>query len=140
MIKENTFWGIPYIRYNIQENWQHFRAVLARALFGETQLESSELFAEEFRKTVLSQMYGHGIGRHSSEEIIQIICADFQALSDFIADKPFFMGDKPTTLDATVYAYIGNFIKPPYGSLIVDYVLQLKNLCQHYERMKKAIF
>ncbi|MBD0304018.1 MAG: glutathione S-transferase C-terminal domain-containing protein [Tolypothrix sp. T3-bin4] len=79
--------------------------------------------------------YGHGMGRHTNEEICQIIIADFQALSDFLADKPFFMGDKPTTLHATAYAYIANLIKPPYGSPIVDYVLQLKNLCQHYERM-----
>jgi hypothetical protein len=37
-----------------------------------------ELFVEEIRQTLLSQMYGHGIGRHRSEEIVQIICADFQ--------------------------------------------------------------
>ncbi|WP_375514035.1 glutathione S-transferase family protein [uncultured Nostoc sp.] len=139
-IKENTFWGIPYIRYNIEKNWQHFRAVLAQALFPETPIESSEPFAEEFRKTVLSQMHGHGIGRHSSEQIIQIICADFQALSDFLADKLFFIGEQPTTLDATVYGYIGNFIKPPYSSPIVDYALQRANLCDHYERMTQQFF
>jgi hypothetical protein len=49
----------------------------------------SELFAEEFQKTLLSQMHGHAMSRHSSEGIIQIICADFQALSDFLADKLF---------------------------------------------------
>ncbi|MEH2285995.1 glutathione S-transferase C-terminal domain-containing protein [Nostoc sp.] len=139
-IKENTFWGIPYIRYNIEENWQHFRAVLVQALFPETALESSQPFVEEFRKTVLSQMHGHGMGRHSSEEITQIICADFQALSDFLADKPFFMGEQPTTLDATAYAYIGNFIKPPYGSPIIDYALHRANLCEHYERMTQEFF
>ncbi|MEG4801528.1 glutathione S-transferase family protein [Microcoleus sp. ARI1-B5] len=139
-LKENTHWGVAYIRYNIQENWQDFRAVLARGLFPETPLESSEPFAEEFRKTVLSQMYGQGIGRHSSEEIIQIICADFQALSDFLADKPFFMGEQPTTLDATAYAYVGNFIKPPYGSSIVDCVLGRSNLCEHYDRMNQQFF
>lgn len=80
------------------------------------------------------------MGRHSEEEIVQITCADLQALSDFLGDKPFFMGDNPTTLDATAYAYIGNFIKPPYKSPIVDYALQLSNLCQHYERMTQEFF
>ncbi|MBP5975188.1 hypothetical protein HW132_21230 [Brasilonema sp. CT11] len=47
------------------------------------------------------------------------------------------MGDQPTTLDATAYAYIGNFIKPPYSSPIVDYLLQRANLCQHYEQMNQ---
>lgn len=139
MLKENTVWGVAYIRYD-KQNWQHFRALVARALFPKTPPEVSEPLAEEFRKTVLQQMHAHGIGRHSQSEIAQIICGDFQALSDFLADKPFFMGDQPTTLDATAYAYIGNFIKPPYSSPIVDYLLQRANLCQHYERMNQQFF
>ena len=139
-LKENTYWGVIHIRYGMEENWQHYREVIANALFPGTPTEASAPFAEEFRKTIFSQMHGHGMGRHSSEEIIQIICADFQALSDFLADKPFFMGEQPTTLDATAYAYVGNFIKPPYGSPIVDYVLQRSNLCQHYERMTQQFF
>ena len=54
----------------------------------------------------------YGIGRHSHEEISQIIGAGFQALSDFLADKPFLMGDRRATLDATAYGYIGNFMQP----------------------------
>ncbi|MEG4115755.1 MULTISPECIES: glutathione S-transferase C-terminal domain-containing protein, partial [unclassified Microcoleus] len=61
-------------------------------------------------------------------------------VSDFLADKPFFMGDQPTSLDATAYAYVGNVIKAPYTSPIVDYVLQRSNLCQHYERMTQQFF
>ena len=139
-IKENILWGAAEVRYGIEENWQRFRAVVAGALFPETPLEVSESFAEEFRKTVLSQMHSHGIGRHSHEEISQIICADFQALSDFLADKRFFMGDQPTTLDATAYGYIGNFMQPRFESSIVDYLLGRSNLCQHYERITQQFF
>lgn len=140
MLKENTYWGGIHIRYNMEENWRHYREVIAKILFSDAPIEVWEPFIKEFRQTILSQMYGHGMGRHSAEEIVQITCADFQALSDFLADKPFFMGDQPTTLDATAYAYIGNIIKPPYTSPIVDYVLQLSNLCQHYERMTQKFF
>lgn len=140
MLKENTYWGAAYIRYNMEENWQFYREVLA-TLFG-TELPAEELepLVEGIRQTIHSQMYGHGIGRHSEEEIVQITCADLQALSDFLADKLFFMGNQPTTLDATAYAYVGNFIKLPYKSPIVDHVLQLSNLCQHYERMTQEFF
>lgn len=140
MLKENTYWGGVYIRYGMEENWQQYREVLADLLFPDTPLEEWEPFVNELRETFISQMYNHGLGRHSDEEIVQIICADFQALSDFLADKPFFMGDRPTTLDATAYAYIGNFIKPPYGSPIVDFILQQSNLCKYYERMNQKFF
>lgn len=139
-IKENTYWGAAELRFGIEKNWQHYRVLVAQALFPETPLEVSEPFAEEFRKTMLSQLQAHGIGRHSHEEIRQIICADIQALSDFLADKPFFMGDRPTTLDATAYGYIGNFIQPRYESPIVDYLLERSNLFQHYDRMTQQFF
>jgi glutathione S-transferase len=139
-LKENILWGAAEVRYGIEENWQRFRVLVAQALFPETPLEVSEPFAEEFRKTVLSQMHSHGIGRHSHEEISQIICADFQALSDFLANKPFFMGDQPTTLDATAYGYIGNFLQPRFESSIVGYLLERSNLCQHYQRMTQQFF
>lgn len=139
-IKENTYWGAAEVRFGIEENWQRFRVMVARALFPEAPLEVSEPFAQEFCKTMRSQMQAHGIGRHSHEEIAQIICADFQALSDFLADKPFFMGDEPTTLDATAYGYIGNFMQPRFESSIVDYLLGRSNLCKHYERMSQQFF
>lgn len=140
MIKENIYWGEVHIRYKVEENWQVYQQVLASMVGTSIPAEEWELIIEELRKNAHSQMYSHGIGRHSSEEIYQIITADFQALSDFLADKPFFMGDKPTTLDATAYAYIGNMIKPPFAHPIVDYVLQLDNLCQHFERMTQEFF
>jgi glutathione S-transferase len=140
MLRENTYWGGIHIRYNMEENWRHYREVVANILFPDAPTEVWELFMKEFRQTILTQMYNHGMGRHSSDEIVQITCADFQALSDFLTDKPFFMGDKPTTLDATAYAWVGNFIKPPYTSPIVDYVLQRSNLCEHYDRMSQQFF
>jgi len=79
-LKENTYWGGLETRYGIEENWPHYRSLLARGLFPEATLDVSEPFAEELRKRMISQMQAHGIGRHSHEEISQIIGADFQAL------------------------------------------------------------
>ena len=140
MIKENIYWEIIPIRYNVDKNWQVYREVLASMIFPGAPTAEWEPQLKQLRKKILTQIRCQGMGLHSSEEILQIASADFQALSDFLADKPFFMGDRPTTLDATAYAYIGNVIKPPLPSPIADYVIQLDNLCQHYERMNKLFF
>jgi glutathione S-transferase len=140
MLKENTYWGGVHIRYSMEENWQGYQQVLADILFPETPKEEWKPFIEGLGERSYSQMHSQGMGRHSSEEIVQITCADFQAISDLLADKPFFMGEQPTTLDATVYGYVGNFIKPPYSSPIVEYIRQKSNLCQHYERMHEQFF
>lgn len=136
MVKENIYWEGVHIR---EENWQVYRKASASMLLPKAPAEEWEPFIEEWRENILTQMYSHGMGRHSREEICQLIRADFQALSDFLADKPFFMG-QPTTLDATAYGYIGNIIKPPLRNPMTDDVLQRSNLCQHYERMTQQFF
>ncbi len=73
-----------------------------------------------------------GIGRYSQEEISQVICADFQALSDFLAEKRFVMGKQRTTLDATAYGYIGNFMQPRQEGALVDRRLGRSNPCDRY--------
>ena len=140
MVEENTYWGVVDIRYNVPENWQVYREVLASQLYPGVSSTEWEPLVEQIGERIRSQMYAQGIGRHSSSEIFQITSADFRALSDFLDDKPFFMGEQPTTLDATAYAFIGNVIKPPFKSPIVDYVIELDNLCQYYERMRQEFF
>jgi glutathione S-transferase len=140
MLEENTYWGLIYIRYNIQENWQRYQELMASRAFPDVPKEEWQPLLEEYGNNIRTQIYAQGMSRHSSEEIFLLITTDFQALSDFLADKPFFLGEQPTTLDATAYAYIGHAIKPPFAHPVVDYVLQLDNLCQYYERMTKQFF
>lgn len=140
MLKENTYWGEVYISMNIEENWQVYKQALTNLYFDGSSTPESEQFLQQVRKSISNQIYEQGMGRHSESEICQIINADFQALSDYLADKPFFMGDKPTTLDATAYGYIGNMILAPFKSMIIDRVSQFENLCQYYERMKQEFF
>jgi len=140
MVKENLYWGGVYIRYCIEENWLAYRDTL-RELVGQGLSDPEwEAIAQGIYDSVRSQLEGHGLGRHSDEEIVQIICEDIQALSDFLGDKPFFLGDRPTTLDATVYGYIANYIRPPYQSPMVDFALARSNLCQHCDRMAEQYF
>lgn len=40
-IEENTYWGSTQIRFDIEENWQRYRVLVARALFPDAPLEVS---------------------------------------------------------------------------------------------------
>ncbi|HLO87898.1 MAG TPA: glutathione S-transferase family protein [Nostocaceae cyanobacterium] len=140
MIKENIYWGCGYVRYGVEENWQIYREALISMIKDSVPIEQCDLMVEGFYKIFQEQIHAHGLGRHNDQEITQIMMADFQSLSDFLGDKPFFMGDKPTTLDATAYAYIANTIKPPFKHPIIDFVLNLDNLCQHSDRMTQEFF
>ena len=140
MVQENTYWGIVYLRYGLKENWSLYRGTVADLLFPTLPQETWEPLVEQIRDLFLNQLHSQGLGRHQDEEIHQIIGADLRALSDFLSDKPFFFGSKPTMLDLVVFAHIGNIIHPPFKGAIVDCALQFSNLCQHYDLIVQQFF
>jgi glutathione S-transferase len=84
------------------------------------------------------QAIAHGIGRHSEEEIKKLALGDLKAFSDYLGNKPFLMGDTPTLVDCSLFAFMasvvyttpeGNFmkeaLKKDYTNL-VDYVDRVK--------------
>ncbi len=44
----------------------------------------------------MKRLKAAGLGRHERDEIINFAKDDLKALSLYLGDKPFFMGDQPT--------------------------------------------
>jgi hypothetical protein len=61
--------------------------------------------------------------------------ADIEALATWLGDKPFFMGDVPTRIDATVHAFVCNFLAEPFTSPLKDATRRQANLVAYDERM-----
>jgi len=57
---------------------------------------------------IQKQIYGHGTGRHKTDEIFHLGEVDLEALSVFLGKKPYFVGDKPTSLDASAFGMLIN--------------------------------
>ena len=64
------------------------------------------LIKMKLKKNILGQAKGQGIGLHSKDEIYEIGKKDLKALSDFLADKPFLMGSKFSTVDCTIFGFL----------------------------------
>ncbi|KAI6225607.1 hypothetical protein M3Y95_00715100 [Aphelenchoides besseyi] len=79
-----------------------------------------------------------GVGRHSAQEVDQIAKKDLTALSTFLGSKPYFFGNKPTTLDATAFGLLTQLLYTPLnGSEIKKFMEQsTPNLVQFTERIK----
>jgi glutathione S-transferase len=80
------------------------------------------------------------MGRHSQEEVYRLGVEDVRAVSDFLAHKPFLMGERPTTVDATVYAYLANILEVPLESPVKDFGLSRDNLVRYLQRMRSRFF
>lgn len=140
MIKENLFWSTVYSRYFDEPNWPTYKALVAEVLVAGKPADEQERVLNGFRDYMRTQFMGHGMGRHSPQEIYRIGQVDLAAIADFLADKPFFMGETPTTVDATVDAYVANILFTPIESPLKEYGLTRHNLVAYCHRMRARFY
>jgi glutathione S-transferase len=107
MIDENLYWVLLHGRWKLDHNIE----TLNSEFFGSIPFPLNKIIASKARKDALLALHKHGMGRHTDEEICEIGNSDLLALSNFLGNKNFFFGDKPSTLDATAYAILAQMIR-----------------------------
>lgn len=83
VLRLGEYWGVP----RMVANWGRFQPLATR-----------------FRS------YLQGIGRHEKAEIWQMSFQDLRALSDWLGNKPFFLGATPTTVDCVLFGHLAQFL------------------------------
>jgi len=139
MMKENFYWVIVQARYKDEQNWKLYRQVASDLLDGVPQ-EQRPMVMDMYKQRIEGQMYGHGMGRHAAKEVHALGIADLTAVSDLLADKPYLLGDRPTTVDATVYSHVANLVQTPVNCPVKDFGLSRKNLVDYLDRMESRYF
>jgi glutathione S-transferase len=136
MIEDDLFWAMIHTRFVQPHNWEANKAailsIVPRPLRG--------VFGMYARRSMCGQLWGQGLGRHSDEEIIQVGQRELTALSDFLAKKPYFLGDEPTTLDCSAFGLINNVVWPPIESALKEHASGLHNLVAFCERIHDAYY
>ena len=92
------------------------------------------------RDVVRGYLYAQGMGRHSRAEVYAIGNVDLSALSAYLEEKPYFMGEQPTTLDATAYAFLSRVLWVPYESPLKTHMQTLTNLVSYCQRMRERYY
>lgn len=136
MMEEHLFWYIVHVRWRLEPNWSTVR----RAFFSQLPLPLRLFLPRLVRKAVAKTLVGHGIGRHSEGELDSMALDDLAALSAYLGDKPYFMGDQPSELDATAYAFLACTLWPPFEIPIRVELDKLANLDPYCQRMKARYF
>ncbi len=136
LIEENLYWTLVYSRWIDDRNWPETRAVY----FASLPPIVRTIVPKIARQQVLKNLAGHGMGRHSAEEVYQIGTKDLFALAHFLADKPYFMGDRPTTLDVSAYGVLANILSPTLTSPLRDTAAQLDNIVRYCDRMQRQYY
>jgi glutathione S-transferase len=92
------------------------------------------------RRKLRATLHGHGIGRHSRDEIAALGTKSINAIADFLAHKPFFFGPEPTGADATMFAFTCAMLCPHFESPIGAAAERRENLRRYVGRMTARFY
>ncbi|CAK9812047.1 Failed axon connections [Anthophora quadrimaculata] len=145
MIENHLVWVVTCWRTkNLDQVLKGYKVNLQHALG--TRIPNGILnffFKLTFGRKGTKKVKAQGMGVHTPEEVSQFGCTDLKVLSDMLADKPFFFGDEPTTLDVVAFAHLAQILyidkDTPYS--LRDYMQEnCPNLVGHCSRMKERCF
>jgi glutathione S-transferase len=136
LMEENLYWAIVHTRWFEPQGW----AAIKVAFFDKMPVPLKWFVPALARRGTLKAMHGHGIGRHSPAEIHEIGKRDITAIADYLGDKPYFMGDQPSTIDATVYAFAANLVYVPIASPLKQQAEKYPQLKAYCERMRARYY
>lgn len=92
------------------------------------------LIIGKVRRDVRSRAWAQGIGRHSKAEIERLALRDIDAISAFLAEKLWLMGDQPCGADAAVWSTIAGALSPTFDTPIRTAAEGRANLVAYRDR------
>lgn len=136
LFEDSLYWAVVHTRWIEPAGWSLTR----EAFFGKLPPPLRWLLPPLARRGMRRELRGHGMGRHLSEEIHTIGCRDLSAVADGLDGKPFMLGDTPSSLDATAYAFLANVLWAPVESPLRRHAQGLPVLVAYCERMRARYF
>lgn len=135
-IEEQLYWVAVYSRWQVEDNWP----IMEELFFGQMPQPMRDDISGIARQTAKSALWGHGMGRHSADEVYFLGTRLIDSLATLLADKPYFAGDKLTTVDAAAYGALINFIQNPVPTPLRAHVMAKPNLCTFLDRISDQYF
>ena len=89
------------------------------------------------RRNVRRAVKFHGLGRHTTEQIVAFAEEDFTALAQFLGDKPYFCGDRPSTADAIAYGALSAIHLAAFPGPLQDAMRAKSTLVRFVERVRE---
>ncbi len=132
MLEDHLYWCVVRDRWTVDENFERG----PKNFFNGVPALIRPLIVSMIRRKVGRNLAGHGMGRHSFEEMAQLSERAVASLSDILGDRPYIMGDKPCGADATVFGFISSALCPLFKSSTRDAAERRPNLAAYVERVK----
>jgi len=136
MIEEHLYFVLLYSRWMDPIGWKVLKQEFT-PLFPPIIGPPFLLF---IRRQLIKQARAQGLGRHTQEEVYESGRRDLKAISSFLGEQPFLLGDHWSAVDATLYAFLTTILKQPIESELKTAVLSHPNLVAYHHRQDQEFF
>ncbi len=136
LLEESLYFHILYERWARDDGWRLYKSIilpLFPPLIG-------PVAAPMVRRKVIQALDAQGLGRHQPAEVLEMGQEDISAVSTVLGDKPFLLGDHPTSFDASLYAILASIIAFPVDSPFRQFTRAQENLVQYVDRFQQRFF
>jgi len=134
--EEQLYFILVYTRWQIDANWP----IMENIFFGHMPDGMRQEVANGARAMIAAALHGQGIGRHSVEENYKLGMRIIDDLATLLGRRNYFLSDKPTSIDASVYGCLINFIQNPVPTPLAEHVRSHANLSAFVDRVSSQFF
>ncbi|MDQ4060824.1 MAG: glutathione S-transferase family protein [Pseudomonadota bacterium] len=135
LIEDRLYWALVFSRWFEPHNAPRVRD----AFFGALPLPLRRAVFALVRRRVRAQLRGHGIGRHSRDEIYLIGREALDAVAASLGGRAFLMGNRPSATDATAYPMLASILIPALASPLQDHLRTRPELLAYCDRCRRAL-
>lgn len=141
MLEESFYFTAVYSRWVPTEAWKLYGPVL-KGVLREAGAPGflTHLIVPMIRRGVRKMLMAQGMGRHTKQEVVAIATPQLDSISHYLGSKTFFFGNKPSPIDATVFAMLSAFRGSPIASPIKTHLESLPNLCQYHDHILQTYY
>ncbi len=136
LCEEHLYWTVLHDRWLSAEGW----ALTRPGFFGTMPWPLRAMVPLIARRGIRAELHGHGMGRHTPQQIHALGVADVDALAALLGDESFFLGAQATSVDAVAAAFLTNILFVPLETPIKAAAAAHANLVEYCRRMARQYF
>jgi glutathione S-transferase len=136
LIEDHLGWANAYARWVLKENFARGPA----HFFDKAPEDVREKLRADLHARVSETVHRQGMGRHSESEVVELAARSLTALAALLGDKPYFMGQRPTAVDATAFGMLAALLTPHFESKLREKAESYPTLVAFVDRMMRAYY
>jgi glutathione S-transferase len=136
LVEDHLYWLLVDARWLNDEVWP----VLKGTFFAGLPPVVRSIVPGVVRRHVRRTLHGHGLGRHSPQELRWFAEKDLEALDGLLGEQAYMLGERICSVDASVYGMLASIYYPDFETPLKVAALEHPRLAAYCDRITARFF